>query len=115
MVKRLSRRFRKAPNLCHLKVFDCKAFAFVEKQKRKRFNSRAEEGILLGYSNISKTYLIGRYENGFLEISYSRNVKFNERVFPGPEIFHGRNFEQVENIVFEIDERESDIAEKPEC
>ena len=33
--------------------------------------------------------------------------------FPGLETFHGRHFELVENIVFEIDEKGSDIAENP--
>ena len=102
--------FGKPPDLNHLKVFGCKAFAFVEKEKRKKFDSRAE-GILLGFSSNSKTYLIGSFEKGFLETLQTRNVKFIERVFPGSESFHRRSFTNDEDIIFEIDERGSEIAE----
>ena len=53
--------FGKPPDLNHLKVFSCNAFAFVEKEKRKKFDSRAKDGILLGYSSNSKVYLIGSH------------------------------------------------------
>ena len=103
--------FGKPPDLNHLKVFGCKAFAFVEKEKRKKSDSRAEAGILLGYSSNSKTYLIGSFENGILETLQTRNVTFNERVFPGSESFHRRSFTNDEDIIFEIDERGREIAE----
>ena len=78
-----------------------KALAFAEKEKRKKFDSRAEAGILLGYSSNSKTYLIGSFENGFLETLQTRNVTFNEKVFPGSECFHRGSFTNDDDINFE--------------
>ena len=93
--------FGKPPHLNHLKVFGCKAFAFVEKVKRKKIDSSTEQGMLLGYCSNSKTYLIACIEKRFLEILQTRNVKFNESVFPGSESFHRRNFTNYEDISFE--------------
>ena len=66
---------------------------------------------MLGYNSNSKTYLIGSFENGILETLQTRNVTFNERVFPGSESFHRRSFTNDEDIIFEIDERGREIAE----
>ena len=66
---------------------------------------------MLGYSSNSKTYLIGSFENGFLETLQTRNVTFNETVFPGSEKFHRRSFTNDEDIIFEIDEKGREIAE----
>ena len=46
-----------------------------------------------------------------METLQTRNVKFNGRVFPGSESFHKRSFTKDEVIIFEIDERGSEIAE----
>ena len=76
---------------------------FRRERKLKIFDSRAEEGFILGNSGNPKTYLTGSIENGFLKPLQTRNVKFNESVFPGSECFHRRIC--TNDIVFEIDER----------
>ena len=90
--------FGKPPDLNYLKVFGCKAIAFVEKEKRKKFDSGAEAGILLGYSSNSKTYLIGSFENGFLATLQTRNVKFSERVFQDRKVFIGEVLRTTKTI-----------------
>ena len=82
--------FGKPQNLNHLKVFGClsKVFALVEKKKLKlKFDSRAEEGVLLGYNSNSKTYLMDSFEKYFLETLQTRNVKLIESVFTRLESF----------------------------
>ena len=66
---------------------------------------------MLGYSSISKTYLLGSFENGFLETLQTRNVTFNEPLFRGLESFHRRSFTNDEDLIFEIDERGRELAE----
>ena len=46
-----------------------------------------------------------------METLQTRNVKFNERVFPGSESFQRRRFTNDEDIIFEINESGSEIAE----
>ena len=58
--------FGEVPKVSHLKVFGRRAYMYVEKSKRRKFDSRAREGILLGYSNNSNSYLIGFFEDGEL-------------------------------------------------
>lgn len=65
------------PNLSHLKVFGCKAYVYVHKQKRRKFDEKATEGIFVGYDLRSKGYRIcvdGR------KIIVSRTVKFLENM-----------------------------------
>ena len=46
-----------------------------------------------------------------METLQTRNVKFNERVFPGLESFHRPSFTNDEDNIFEIDERGNEITE----
>ena len=86
--------------------FRLQSICFRREKETKKFDSRAEEGMLLGYSINSKTYVIG-----VLLLLQTRNVKFNERVFPGSERFHRRSFTNDADIFFlEIDEIESEKA-----
>ena len=69
------------PNVSFVKVFGCKAFSYIEKQFRVKLDHRAQEGIFLGFSNNSKTFIIGiPVEQGNYKITKTRNAKFHEDV-----------------------------------
>ncbi|GBM89165.1 Retrovirus-related Pol polyprotein from transposon TNT 1-94 [Araneus ventricosus] len=67
------------PNLSHIRVFGCKAYAYIQKQKRGKLDSKAVEGIFLGYDYRSKGYRIYLGDN---KIMISRTVKFIENPPP---------------------------------
>ena len=50
--------FNTKPNLKHLRVFGCKAFAYIHKSKRGKLDYKAEGGIFIGYDNHAKAYRI---------------------------------------------------------
>jgi hypothetical protein len=41
----------KKPNLHHLKVFGCSAYAYLPKELRKKFDEKAIKCIFIGYEN----------------------------------------------------------------
>lgn len=49
---------KREPNLYNLRVFHYKAYAYINKTKRGKLGERAEQGILVGYDNQSKGYII---------------------------------------------------------
>ncbi|GBM35607.1 Retrovirus-related Pol polyprotein from transposon TNT 1-94 [Araneus ventricosus] len=67
------------PNLSHIRVFGCKAYAYIQKQKRGKLDSKSVEGIFLGYDYRSKGYRIYLGDN---KIMISRTVKFIENPLP---------------------------------
>ncbi|GBL73175.1 Copia protein, partial [Araneus ventricosus] len=67
------------PTLSHIRVFGCKAYAYIQKQKRGKLDSKAVEGIFLGYDYRSKGYRIYLGDN---KIMISRTVKFIENPLP---------------------------------
>ena len=99
--------FDKTPCLSYFRVFGCQAFMYSEKPKRKKIESRALEGFLLGYSNNSKSYLIGFFDGAELITKSSLNVKFIETSFPGKT--HFANIESDSYFFFELNERVSEI------
>ena len=48
----------KKPNVSYFKVFAYKCFIFNEKDALGKFDAKSDEGILLGYSSISKEFRI---------------------------------------------------------
>ena len=62
-------------------MFGCKAFSYIEKQFRGKLDHRAQEGIFLGFSINSKTFIIGiPFEQEICKITNTRNAKFHEDV-----------------------------------
>lgn len=49
---------RKKPDISHIRVFGSKAYSLVPKQKRKKWDDKAEEGVLVGYDGNTKGYRI---------------------------------------------------------
>lgn len=91
----------KKVDLSHLKVFGCQAYALKPKQKQKKFDVKTKELIFIGYSEIIKGYRLIDPKTG--EITFSRNVKFLENVFPGDVI------DMTKNTVVPIDIEEERI------
>ncbi|XP_071740407.1 uncharacterized protein [Rutidosis leptorrhynchoides] len=71
--------FNKPPNLSHLRVFGCLAFANILNNSDK-FSKRAEKCVFMGYSSVKKGYKLYSLDNKPFFIS--RDVKFSENVFP---------------------------------
>lgn len=44
------------PSIGHIRVFGCKAYAYIPSEKRSKLENRAIEGILVGYSEQTKGY-----------------------------------------------------------
>jgi hypothetical protein len=65
------------PDVSHLRVFGCKAFAYNFDIHRKKLDDKAKAGVFVGYDNSSAAYRI--YLTGQRKIIKSGHVMFNER------------------------------------
>ena len=68
------------------------------------------EDFLLGYSNNSKSYLIGFFDGAELITKNNRNVKFNETSFPAKT--HFVNSESGSEFFFELNKRGNEVELK---
>lgn len=68
-------------NLKYLRVFGCEAFAHVDDCKRKKLDPKSKRLIFLGYCDNVKGYRLFNPDDD--KIIVSRDVFFNESVFPG--------------------------------
>ncbi len=66
------------PDIGHIRVFGCKAYAHVPEEKRTKWDAKATEGVLVGYSETSKGYRILHPNTN--KITISRTVVFDEGV-----------------------------------
>lgn len=64
------------PSVHHLRVFECICFYQIPQQKRDKLDKRAEKGIFVGYSLVTKGYKIYCLKTN--KILVSSDVKFNE-------------------------------------
>ena len=87
----------------HIRVFGCKVFYYINKQKRKKLDGKAKEGIFLGYDLQSKGY---RIFTGGKRITISRTVKFLEDVVEEPKPV------STEIPYFSIEKEENDDFEE---
>lgn len=46
------------PNISHIRVFGSKVYSLIPKQKRRKWDDKAEEGVLVGYDGNTKGYRI---------------------------------------------------------
>ena len=74
--------YGKKPDISHIRVFGCQAFAYIEKAQRHKLDFKAEACIYIdiSYKHSPDTHTLLRLSNN--EVIYRRNVSFNERVFP---------------------------------
>lgn len=68
--------FSKEPEINHLKVFGSKVFSHIPKEKRQKWDRKAEEGIFVGYCDNTKGFRIWHPEAN--KVIISRDVTFNE-------------------------------------
>ncbi|PLW26249.1 hypothetical protein PCANC_26631 [Puccinia coronata f. sp. avenae] len=72
----------KSVSLDVLRPFGCRTYSLIPKEKREfKLNPTAEPGIMLGYENDFSTYRI--YKLNKKIVVCTRDVKFDESVFPG--------------------------------
>jgi hypothetical protein len=72
------------PNITHLRVFGCKAFAYIDKDIRKKLDSTIKECRFLGYNDSSKAYKLESIEDK--RVIIARDVKFIETEKPSQSI-----------------------------
>jgi transposase InsO family protein len=73
------RWYQRKPNVSHLKVFGCIAYAYVSDAERRKLDKKAKELRFVGYSKKSKGYRL--FDDETHKIITSRDVIFNETVF----------------------------------
>jgi hypothetical protein len=84
------------PDVEHLRIFGCLTFSHVSSEKRTKLDLTAEKGIIVGYSEVSKTYQIYfptsrrvvlginvRFEE---DRAFRRSLEFRDRVEEVPQI-----------------------------
>jgi hypothetical protein len=80
----------KKPDISHLKVWGCKSWSHIHKEKRaKIFNDKALIGYFVGYSETQRDAYIS-YIPSLNKLIVSRDVKFDENI-PQGEIDHRKN------------------------
>ena len=82
------------PDLGHFRVFGCQAWRKIE-TNNKKFESRAQECILIGYGDISYVYRVLDLRTG--NVFSTRNVVFNESKFPGSEGVYSQDLNSIDD------------------
>lgn len=71
------------PDVSHLRVYGCKAYAYVEKGKRDKLDAVSDECAFVGYSTSSKAYrLLRPGPNSQLTVVEAISVRFHEDCTP---------------------------------
>jgi hypothetical protein len=66
----------KNPDVIHLKIFGCRVFIHIPKEKRNKMDPSGKKGIFVGYCEVSKAFRI--YIPGHHHIEINRDVTFYE-------------------------------------
>ena len=111
------------PDVSHLKVFGCKAFVFVDKQKRHKWDSTSRECIFIGYQDTVRNYKF--YDPKRRCILISPHAKFDEIDAPecnekpkengdasSIELFEQENEDQANQEESEADQEEPKTPER---
>jgi hypothetical protein len=64
------------PDVEHIKIFGCLTYSHVPSKKRTKLDPTAQQGIIVGYSEVSKAYRI--YIPSLRRVVVSRDVRFEE-------------------------------------
>ena len=73
----------KKPNISHLRVFGCQAWVHILKKRRSKLEPKSREMIFVDYEQGSKGYQF--WDAAHHRIEISRDVKFDETLFPAKE------------------------------
>ena len=74
------------PDISYFHVFGCVCFFLNLKDQRSKFEAKADEGIFLGYSSVSKAYRVFNKHSQIIE--ESPHVKFEEDAFSSDAMDH---------------------------
>ena len=69
---------REQLEISRLKIFNCPVYIHIPKEKRSKLDPSGKKGLLVGYSNKSKSYRI--YILGYHQIELSRYVTFDKDI-----------------------------------
>jgi hypothetical protein len=90
------------PDVEHIRIFGCLTYSHVPSEKRTKLDPTTQQGILVGYSEVSKAYRI--YIPSQRKVVVSRDVRFEEgRAFR-------RSLESRDSIE-EVPETQIDVSE----
>ncbi|CAL5368182.1 unnamed protein product [Camellia sinensis] len=89
------------PKLLNLKAFGCLCFSYIPQVKRDKLDKKAESGIFVGYSSISKAYRIYLPQSN--KVIVSRDVQF----------FELDNWSWENDKKLEIQEENDDVDDEP--
>ena len=78
------KRFNKKPHLGHIRIWGCRAWAAVPKERRKKFDSRSRECILVGFYDTENLYQLWDIEAK--ELVKCRYVIFHEHALGHPSL-----------------------------
>uniref|UniRef100_A0A6V7M0T8 Integrase catalytic domain-containing protein n=1 Tax=Bracon brevicornis TaxID=1563983 RepID=A0A6V7M0T8_9HYME len=101
--------FDKKPDISHLRVYGCKAYAHIPKQMRLKLDNKTRECIFVGYSQESKAYRLLEENTG--KILTSRDIKFVENIIPrkGKRVLFGlERGETAEKLKQQVSAHKSD-------
>ena len=92
------------PNISHLRVFGCEAYAHAPKERRQKLDDKSQKCIFIGYATNSKAYKL--YDPVERKTIISRDVIFNEGTFA----VHNDEIHEADGqlIFYEIDEDTGD-------
>ncbi|KAG4028275.1 hypothetical protein PC123_g29117 [Phytophthora cactorum] len=68
--------YKSKPSVKHMRVFGCRTYILIPKEKRLKWDPKARAGIFLGYEEVSKAYRLYDIEAG--QVVISRDVNFDE-------------------------------------
>ena len=92
------------PNTSHLRVFGCQAWVHILKKRRHKLEPKSREMIFVGYKPGSKGYQF--WDAAHQRIEISRDVKFNETLFPAKEV--NKNWASLNDLPISESDNESD-------
>ena len=100
------------PSVKHLRTFGCIAYSHIQKENRRKFDSKATKCILLGYGSVSKGYRLYNLEKK--TVFLSRDVLFNETERTSME--KEKDESQPSTVFYDIPDVEasSEETEEPE-
>ena len=75
----------RSPNVKYFKIFESTCFILKDRENVRKFDSRSDEGIFLGYSSISKAYRV--YNKRIMKVMEIVNVVIDESSDSGFEKF----------------------------
>ena len=83
------------PDVGHLRTIGCRAFSHIPDGHRKKFDSKSEELVLVGYESGSNSFRL--WKRGTKDVKISHNVKFIESDAPPVSISELKEKEPLES------------------